>query len=115
MGKSVLALCLLVVLPALIKGQIAAYVCEGEKMTLGCDTGTLQIISANFGRTLNTICTRYSNVHNTNCRYDGSLTKVRSLCQSKKFCTLEASIPFFNGIDPCPGTYKYIAMDYVCR
>lgn len=49
--------------------------CEGSELTLKCDRGLIEIISANYGRTVQTTCAR-GPIRDNNCRSQNSLSIV---------------------------------------
>ena len=74
-------------------------------MSFGCRRKKINILSANYGRlTGGHICP--GPVKTTNCGAARSLGKVRSKCQGKRFCALQATNSEFG--DPCVGTKKYL-------
>ena len=81
-------------------------ICEGSSREISCRAPEkINILSANYGR--------LSGGHNcpgpvktTNCGAAGSLGKVRSKCQGKQNCALQATNGQFG--DPCVGTKKYL-------
>eukprot|EP00112_Aurelia_sp_Birch-Aquarium-sp1_P012396 Seg2608.1 transcript_id=Seg2608.1/GoldUCD/mRNA.D3Y31 product="L-rhamnose-binding lectin CSL3" protein_id=Seg2608.1/GoldUCD/D3Y31 len=90
-----------------------AEICESGSKQIKCDDGLLlKIEHANFGR-LNTKICSHTSMSNTNCRAATSLTKVKGKCDGKVQCTLLASSSEFGG-DPCPGTFKYLTVQYRC-
>ena len=46
------------------------------------------------------------------CESDKSLNQVNDLCEDKESCKVQASNSIFG--DPCPGTYKYLEVNYQC-
>lgn len=81
-------------------------ICEGRSHGIHCYGGKrIFIISANYGRlTGGHICG--GPVRTTYCGAPHSLTKVRTACQGKQSCVLQATNSVFG--DPCRGTKKYI-------
>ena len=87
-------------------------VCEGRQQSISCPTSTtIRIEIANYGRTDTGTCPHPA-VGNTNCRATNTLNIVRSLCQNRQSCTLNANNRAFG--DPCVGTYKYLKVHYRC-
>ncbi|CAH1276936.1 LPA, partial [Branchiostoma lanceolatum] len=89
--------------------------CEGKTLQLSCSAGeTLEIDSANFGRTSKSHrcnCGLFCNTINT-CYADNSLSIVKSACQGKRECAVEATKSVFG--DPCPFIGKYLEATYCC-
>ncbi len=80
-------------------------VCENHSHAIHCHTGTINITLANYGRLDGGhICP--GAIHTTNCGASGSRGKVKSSCQGKKYCALQATNGQFG--DPCRGTTKYL-------
>ena len=72
----------------------------------------INIIKALYGRKSSTICTK-GNYRMTNCGDElESLTKVKSLCEGEKTCTLTAGNSFG---DLCHGVSKYLDVTYRCE
>jgi hypothetical protein len=107
---------------------------------ISCASGVIEVISASYGRAQNrsglpTVCP-HNSISNTSCHAPQSLGVVTRLCHGKPRCTLLASDKEFG--DPCAGvphspditphvlgtnvlthcrragTYKYLAVRYVC-
>ena len=49
---------------------------------------------------------------NYECESAKSLEQVNNLCDDKESCKVSASNRIFG--DPCPGTYKYLEVNYQC-
>ncbi|RMX58748.1 hypothetical protein pdam_00010783 [Pocillopora damicornis] len=81
-------------------------ICEGRSQHISCPASKkIDIMSANYGRlTGRHIC--WGPVKTTNCGAAGSIDKVRSKCQGKRSCFLQATNSQFG--DPCRGTKKYL-------
>ena len=73
----------------------------------------ITVKKANFGRTNKATCP-HTATSNTNCRAHNSLLIVKSACNDRNSCTVEANSNFFGG-DPCGGTYKYLQIKYACE
>ncbi|XP_047136874.1 uncharacterized protein LOC100202072 isoform X2 [Hydra vulgaris] len=88
--------------------------CEGSDLKIDCkDGGTIEVIYANYGRTLSSICPG-SKDSNTKCdNHQNSLQVVRNICSSKSYCVIKAANAVFG--DPCVGTYKYLEVQYYCK
>nr|XP_022311557.1 neurogenic locus notch homolog protein 2-like [Crassostrea virginica] len=89
------------------------FLCEDGKMMLRCSEGTINIRSANYGRSETGICPLQGKDQNIECDLATAGRRVRELCQGKKKCHLQATNTFF-GSDPCQGTYKYLVVRYRC-
>jgi hypothetical protein len=66
---------------------------------------------ASFGLPSETYC---GNLSRGPCHAPASLATVTQACVGKQNCTLEASVSFFGGVDPCPGTPKRLAVQLQC-
>ena len=88
-------------------------VCEGQSRTISCSGETrINVRSANFGRTEGPTVCPHPSIQTTDCSAPVSLERVRDRCQGQTTCILEASNNIFG--DPCPGTYKYLQVDFNC-
>ena len=93
-------------------GQIV--ICEsetGQRLSCG-DRGTINVLSANYGRLDTHTCS--DEYQTTNCRAENSLARVKERCQGNAHCELTASSEFFGG-DPCLNTLKYLLVTYRCE
>ncbi|XP_062391413.1 rhamnose-binding lectin-like isoform X2 [Sardina pilchardus] len=89
--------------------------CEGHHSRLECGSKVIQIQAANYGRTDGTTCAdglSPSQVNNTNCRSENTLSEMRDICDGRTSCVLRASGSVFS--DPCPETSKYLNISYSC-
>ena len=91
-----------------------AVVCERKSTTIGCSGGSkLYVLKANYGRMADgSECPHPHSIKSTQCSASKSLDIVRSLCQGRTSCNIEASNIVFG--DPCVGTHKYLEVDYMC-
>ncbi|KAA0721383.1 Macrophage mannose receptor 1 [Triplophysa tibetana] len=85
-------------------------------MSLICynDEGTLQILSANYGRIDAQTCSTgrpHEQLLKERCSQNRSLT-VATLCDGQKSCSLVVSDAVFT--NPCPAYYKYLTVSYEC-
>nr|AAI33979.1 Im:6908808 protein [Danio rerio] len=90
--------------------------CEGSVLHLNCDTGTIHITAANYGRTDKITCSAgrpFNEVQYTNCHTPSALAIVSQSCNGRKICDVSATNEVFT--DPCFGTYKYLSTLYSCR
>ena len=83
-------------------------------MLLRCEPGEIKIVQVLYGRTDASICSLGSSTStSTDCELSTADAKVRSECEGKTSCYVLASNSFFLG-DPCPGTTKYLSVEYQC-
>lgn len=88
-----------------------ANICEGQGRTITCASNlVITVLSATYGRTDSKTC-RSDKVSNTKCRLD-TTDVVREICEGNQRCRLHSSSIVFG--DPCPGTDKYLAINYQC-
>ncbi|XP_048050502.1 L-rhamnose-binding lectin CSL2-like [Megalobrama amblycephala] len=95
-------------------GIDANVICQGRSGILRCNSGSIRIIEATYGRSDNTTCAYRkpaSQISNTNCRAPVT-SIVSSRCNRKKRCVVSASNIHFS--NPCVGTYKYLDVTYQC-
>ncbi|XP_045075191.1 adhesion G protein-coupled receptor L3-like, partial [Coregonus clupeaformis] len=88
--------------------------CESYPIELRCPgTDVIMIESANYGRTDDKICdSDPAQMENTRC-YLPDAYKIMSLrCNNRTQCVVVAGPDVFP--DPCPGTYKYLEVQYEC-
>nr|ATU82905.1 secreted Lectin-like protein [Pristhesancus plagipennis] len=86
--------------------------CENERMVLTCKNGySIKIQTALYGKT-NPLYCRMPGKTEINCSSRNALDIVKSKCNWKGKCTLDASNKVFG--DPCPGTVKYLEVTYDC-
>ncbi|KAM9317138.1 protein eva-1 homolog C-like [Gastrophryne carolinensis] len=98
--------------------------CDGEYLSLKCPhKTTISIQSSFYGRNVpsHQICpSRHAHTFATFVREDVScsagtaLQKVLDECQDRRNCQLLVNSRLF-GLDPCPGTSKYLVVRYKCR
>ena len=84
--------------------------CERSTLTIKCNSGTISVVSANYGRLSTKFCPGSSR---TNCRAKTSLDVVQKNCQGKSSCSVRASNDVFG--DPCVGVQKYLEVEYKCN
>nr|XP_055043508.1 uncharacterized protein LOC129430376 [Misgurnus anguillicaudatus] len=90
-------------------------VCESDTANLHCDEGRISVLSANYGRRSNAICSSgkpANQISNVQCTQSSSLSLVARRCDGQKDCSVPASNSVFG--DPCGGTYKYLDVSYIC-
>uniref|UniRef100_A0A8C6TRC1 Adhesion G protein-coupled receptor L1a n=1 Tax=Neogobius melanostomus TaxID=47308 RepID=A0A8C6TRC1_9GOBI len=88
--------------------------CEGYPIELRCPgSDVIMIETANYGRTDDKICDADPfQMENTQC-YLPDAFKIMSLrCNNRTQCVVVAGSDVFP--DPCPGTYKYLEIQYEC-
>ncbi|CAH0555605.1 unnamed protein product [Brassicogethes aeneus] len=86
--------------------------CGSTFLSLKCQVGKLNILSANYGRT-DTITCPYGTIQTTNCHADNSTSIVSKWCNGKSECYTLAH-PYIFG-DPCNGTFKYLFAKFCCK
>uniref|UniRef100_UPI00398F3944 protein eva-1 homolog C isoform X2 n=1 Tax=Pristiophorus japonicus TaxID=55135 RepID=UPI00398F3944 len=95
--------------------------CDGGRLHLYCprDT-TISIQSAFYGRKVpsSLLCPslhpRNTMKENLNCTAPTTLQKMLDECQDQQSCQLPVNRRVF-GLDPCPGTSKYLLVSYKCK
>uniref|UniRef100_A0A3Q4IFP9 SUEL-type lectin domain-containing protein n=1 Tax=Neolamprologus brichardi TaxID=32507 RepID=A0A3Q4IFP9_NEOBR len=104
------SLCFLCLAPGKDKKELS---CESYPIELRCPgTDVILIESANYGRTDDKICDADpAQMENTRC-YLPDAYKIMSQRYGHKFCAVVAGPDVFP--DPCPGTYKYLEVQYEC-
>ena len=90
---------------------------DGSPIQITCpDSYKIDIIYANFGRTVSSSQTCHHNSHAdvTTCNRDQAvyMQTAKSLCQNKSSCQVQR---LHHLGDPCPGTYKYLEVRYSCN
>ena len=89
-----------------VEKTVLVHICEGRSQQISCPAPKeIDIMSANYGRlTGRHLCP--GPVKTTNCGAAGSIDIVKSKCQGKQSCFLQATNGQFG--DPCVGTRKYL-------
>ncbi|KAJ8043028.1 Adhesion G-protein coupled receptor G6 [Holothuria leucospilota] len=88
--------------------------CESDLLSLNCSNhNTINVISANYGRTSSLYCPGPNSETRMNCIQDTSLQTVMKACQGEANCSIEASNSVFK--DPCHGVYKYLEVNFTCE
>lgn len=87
-------------------------VCEGSTMNLKCPTGKINIEYANYGRTDGNVCSK-TTISTTNCKAEDSEKIVKSQCDGKTNCSIDASNSVFL-LDPCLSVGKYLEVKFTC-
>ncbi|AWO99760.1 putative protein eva-1 -like C [Scophthalmus maximus] len=89
----------------------SAHACDGEPLRLHCPRhSTISIQAAFYGS--GEACVFYSAGHAA--LFCAPRWKLLSECQSNRDCQLPVN-PLLFGKDPCPGTAKYLHVDYKCK
>nr|XP_043876464.1 adhesion G protein-coupled receptor L3-like isoform X16 [Solea senegalensis] len=88
--------------------------CEGYPIELRCPgTDVIMIESANYGRTDDKICDADpAQMENTRCYLPDAYKIMSQRCNNRTQCAVVAGPDVFP--DPCPGTYKYLEVQYEC-
>lgn len=89
---------------------------------MSCPTGkVISVISALYGRKNGTLCRGgddddddSSHPLNTNCAAPNILSAVGKNCDGRSSCSIYTSSFDQFGPDPCPGTTKYLQVEYTC-
>ncbi|KAL7390554.1 hypothetical protein ABVT39_023222 [Epinephelus coioides] len=97
----------------------SAQACDGQPLRLHCPRhSTISIQSAFYGDGAARLCRADLDpslrAHNHSCSAFTALQKLLSECQSHRDCQLSVNHLLF-GKDPCPGTTKYLHVDYKCK
>ncbi|XP_035273421.1 adhesion G protein-coupled receptor L3 isoform X6 [Anguilla anguilla] len=88
--------------------------CESYPIELRCPgTDVIMIESANYGRTDDKICDADpAQMDNTRCYLPDAYKIMSQRCNNRTQCAVVAGPDVFP--DPCPGTYKYLEVQYEC-
>ncbi|TNN48321.1 Protein eva-1 C [Liparis tanakae] len=97
----------------------SAQACDGEPLRLHCPRhSTISIQTAFYGSGAARPCGSDPEpplgALNRSCSAFTALQKLMSECQSQRDCQLPVNHLLF-GQDPCPGTAKYLHVDYKCK
>ncbi|XP_061592759.1 L-rhamnose-binding lectin SML-like [Cololabis saira] len=94
---------------------IRRFVCERSLALLTCEEGqVISVYGADYGRRNKATCSfgrPASQIQNVHC--SSPTTKVAKRCNGKNSCSIRTGNSEFG--DPCPGTYKYLEVAYVCE
>ncbi|XP_054708420.1 latrophilin Cirl-like [Uloborus diversus] len=94
-------------------GYWTTYACEGGTLHLSCSKGRIHLIRANYGRFSISICNDHGNLDwRVNCKSHHSFLIMQERCSFKLNCSVNVSSNTF--LDPCPGTLKYLEVQYHC-
>ncbi|KAM6948933.1 adhesion G protein-coupled receptor L2b.1 [Aplochiton taeniatus] len=88
--------------------------CEGYAIDLRCPgSDVIMIETANYGRTDDKICDADPfQMENTKCYLPDAYKIVSQRCNNRTQCVVVTGSDVFP--DPCPGTYKYLEVQYEC-
>ncbi|XP_037999842.1 adhesion G protein-coupled receptor L2 isoform X14 [Motacilla alba alba] len=88
--------------------------CEGYSIDLRCPgSDVIMIESANYGRTDDKICDADPfQMENTECFLSDAYKIMTQRCNNRTQCIVVTGSDVFP--DPCPGTYKYLEVQYEC-
>ncbi|XP_074806391.1 adhesion G protein-coupled receptor L3 isoform X16 [Natator depressus] len=88
--------------------------CESYPIELRCPgTDVIMIESANYGRTDDKICdSDPAQMENIRCYLPDAYKIMTQRCSNRTQCAVVAGPDVFP--DPCPGTYKYLEVQYEC-
>ncbi|XP_028831692.1 adhesion G protein-coupled receptor L2b.1 isoform X3 [Denticeps clupeoides] len=88
--------------------------CEGYPIDLRCPgSDVIMIETANYGRTDNKICDADPfQMENVNCYLPDAYKIISQRCNNRTQCVVITGSDVFP--DPCPGTYKYLEVQYEC-
>lgn len=96
----------------------SAKACDGDLLLLRCPRhSTITIQSAFYGQSAalpGIMPGMRCQWHNHSCSATTALQKVLSECQGHRNCQFLVNHQVF-GIDPCPGTPKYLHVSYRCK
>lgn len=82
-------------------------------MNLTCPSGNIYIEKAIFGRTeAKNVCPD-DRIKTTDCKSPNSEAVVKEKCERLPQCSIKVTTTVFKG-DPCPGTYKYLKVNFIC-
>ncbi|XP_078790131.1 adhesion G protein-coupled receptor L2b.1 isoform X3 [Oryzias latipes] len=88
--------------------------CEGYSIDLRCPgSDVIMIETANYGRTDDKICDADPfQMENVNCYLPDAYKITSQRCNNRTQCVVVTGSDVFP--DPCPGTYKYLEVQYEC-
>ncbi|KAL3207277.1 hypothetical protein MRX96_039728 [Rhipicephalus microplus] len=90
------------------------YTCEGRELNISCpENYQIHLVRANYGRLSIGICNDFGRLDwSVNCMSYKSFLIMQDRCAHKSSCGTHVSSSLFG--DPCPGTLKYLEMQYHC-
>ncbi|XP_056277407.1 adhesion G protein-coupled receptor L2-like isoform X4 [Pseudoliparis swirei] len=88
--------------------------CEGYAIDLRCPgSDVIMIETSNYGRTDDKICDADPfQMENVNCYLPDAYKIISQRCNNRTQCVVVTGSDVFP--DPCPGTYKYLEVQYEC-
>ncbi|KAJ8270937.1 hypothetical protein GJAV_G00120950 [Gymnothorax javanicus] len=88
--------------------------CEGYPIDLRCPgSDVIMVETANYGRTDDKICDADPfQMENVNCYLPDAYKIMSQRCNNRTQCVVVTGSDVFP--DPCPGTYKYLEVQYEC-
>ncbi|KAI1883014.1 hypothetical protein AGOR_G00240880 [Albula goreensis] len=88
--------------------------CEGYPIDLRCPgSDVIMVETANYGRTDDKICDADPfQMENVNCYLPDAYKIMSQRCNNRTQCVVITGSDVFP--DPCPGTYKYLEVQYEC-
>ncbi|XP_071782576.1 adhesion G protein-coupled receptor L2b.1 [Centroberyx gerrardi] len=88
--------------------------CEGYAIDVRCPgSDVIMIETANYGRTDDKICDADPfQMENVNCYLPDAYKIISQRCNNRTQCVVVTGSDVFP--DPCPGTYKYLEVQYEC-
>ncbi|OWF53527.1 L-rhamnose-binding lectin CSL3 [Mizuhopecten yessoensis] len=104
-----LAVCSGFISTTLCAAKETIHVCEGDEKIITCDRG-IEVVSARYGRFDRVTCL-HTAMSKVGC-FDEVLAKILSKCEGKATCALSPSNTEYG--DPCPGTFKYLKVQFNC-
>jgi len=89
------------------------YACEHSSLHLNCSRGLVSILRANYGRLSISMCNPQGNTNmSTHCLLNSTKYILDKMCSNLHSCYVEPGSTLFQ--DPCPGTSKYLEIQYSC-
>ncbi|XP_028966344.1 latrophilin Cirl [Galendromus occidentalis] len=90
------------------------YACEGMTLNIACkENYVIHLVRANYGRLSVSICNPQAKIDmSVNCMSWKSHLIMEKRCMNKQSCSVQVSAKNFD--DPCPGTIKYLEVQYNC-
>ncbi|XP_050953020.1 L-rhamnose-binding lectin CSL3-like [Labeo rohita] len=85
--------------------------CDNTQSNITCGTGVISVHYANYGR--RDLVTCPGKLVTTRYCYSPQTSSLRSRCNGKKSCELNASNSIYS--DPCYGVQKYLEVTYSCE
>ncbi|KAK2185622.1 hypothetical protein NP493_229g01034 [Ridgeia piscesae] len=95
--------------PSAVRTRVA---CEFQQLSMECPAGQrVDIVRAVYGRGDSSTC-RQGYFYSTSCGSDAK-TALANICRGRQSCSVTATNAL-TGVDPCPGTYKYLIVEFRC-